>query len=215
MEMNDSLRDFKVYLHEKNQFWPSPDLNAIGQSKVVSLRKVTEAELKFSIIKMKMIPDPSVCEDDPKYSFTGCVQDWVKSKTGCGPDWQDLTCTNLTLYKDVLLQLQQETSERMIQKTGCKPKCISTTYVIDDLTTTNVFWNTNWVSSLYLNLRDTAVKTYTQKIEFGHAELIADFGSYLGLFLGWSTLSLTMSIPDFFKSLFARFDKPVQDENHK
>ena len=164
---------------------------------------------------MKMIPDPSVCEDDPKYSFTGCVQDWVKSKTGCGPDWQDLTCTNLTLYKDVLLQLQQETSERMVQKTGCKPKCISTTYVIDDLTTTNVFWNTNWVSSLYLNLRDTTVKTYTQKIEFGHAELIADFGSYLGLFLGWSTLSLTMSIPDFFKSLFARFDKPVQDENHK
>ena len=68
--------------------------------------------------------------------------------------------------------------------------------------------------------KSSTFKSIVEKYEYGTSELIADFGSYLGLFLGWSLLTITQDIPaglrwlrDIFKTLINKH-KPSHKENH-
>ena len=78
------LKGFVVYLHEKGQFWPRPDMNIIGQSKPITIRGRKEIVGQFSITKIEMI-------SQPRYSFTKCLNNYIQKQTGCKMEWNIAT----------------------------------------------------------------------------------------------------------------------------
>ena len=50
----------------------------------------------------------------------------------------------------------------------------------------------------YLMPRCSSYEYMVEECEFGYSQLLADFGSYLGLFLGWSLLSISRDVPLWF-----------------
>ena len=73
---------------------------------------------------------------------------------------------------------------------GCfKPNCMKTTWVKNEY---NENWETQNETILYINLPSIMKVIQRKEIKLaGYSVLLADFGSYLGLFLGASVLSLT------------------------
>ena len=80
---------------------------------------------------------------------------------------------------------------------------------------------TKWVSSFFLLPKAAAVKHIVETYKFTYSDLIADFGSYVGLFLGWSLLSISKDIPVWFigaTQLFKKFmkkDDSDREENNE
>ena len=73
--------------------------------------------------------------------------------------------------------------------TGCLARCKYTKYEFEKLSSEQVTWKTNWTSSLYISPGSPSYKLVLEVYKFEMADLVADFGSYIGLFLGWSVLS--------------------------
>ena len=75
---------------------------------------------------------------------------------------------------------------------------------------------TEWVSSFFLLPQAAAVKNTVETYKFTFSDLIADFGSYIGLFLGWSLLSMSKDFPVWFMGATQLFKKFMnQDELDK
>ena len=106
----------------------------------------------------------------------------------------------------------------IIKKTGCKPKCNTQKYdfhITNDEDITNM--RKDWISSFYLSTKTTtnlkSVETYSydeqvniiiqinecQILSCVLQDLIGAIGGYLGLFLGWSALSLVTAAPSWVK----------------
>ena len=71
---------------------------------------------------------------------------------------------------------------------------------------------TKWVSSFYLQPQVAAVKHIVEKYQYDLSHLIADFGSYIGLFLGWSLLSISKDIPVWIVSATQLYKKFIKKE---
>ena len=176
-------------------------MDFIGQSKAIKIEKMKEIIGLFSIIKSVMINQPKVCTAAPDYSFTKCMFDFIQRTISCKISWnsvdQSLCPMNINLqkYQDMLLFLQQASISNLKKETGCVPKCKYDTYEFELEASENVHWKADWISSFYLVPKSSSLKLIEEKYEFGHSELLADFGSYLGLFLGWSLLTMTRDIP--------------------
>ena len=199
---NNPMREFYVYLHEKGQFWPRPGMNMIGQSEGIRLGTKMEIIGQFQYGKLEMINKDDTCTHDKDYSFTRCILNFIERETRCVINWNEPTsdkdtCSqniDLRKYKDLFDFIKLSSSSNLSQVTGCKPKCKQTTYkyIEEEKGPLN---NSQWVSSMYLLPQEATTTHVTEKYEFGLSNLIADFGSYIGLFLGWSFLSMSSDIP--------------------
>ena len=75
---------FNIFLHDKGQFWPAKDLQRIGMSKVLYLRRDIEWSGVFEMQQKTLISkENSKCEEDDGYSFTNCIFSWVSKAAGC------------------------------------------------------------------------------------------------------------------------------------
>ena len=101
-----------------------------------------------------------------------------------------------------------------------KPKCKYQEYEYEELTRETVNWRTDWISSLYLMPQYPGMAYQVEKYQFGPSDLFSDVGSYLGLFLGWSLLSISRNIPAWYtwlvvtsKNIIHKYKLPAVD-NH-
>ena len=64
----------------------------------------------------------------------------------------------------------------------------------EDESLENIDWRKDWISEVYIeagsNAEDIKREYYTYEV----TDLLGDVGGYLGLFLGWSLLDLTLNI---------------------
>ena len=93
--------------------------------------------------------------------------------------------------------IQKTPVSNLIKMTDCLPKCKYTKYDYEEETNKEVRWKTDWKAVFYLMPLPmlSSLENRVEEYEFGYSELLADFGSYLGLFLGWSLLSISRDIP--------------------
>ena len=218
----DLLIGFNIYLHEKGQFWPRPDLQAVNGQASLAVPLHTEIEGVFSIKQYEMINKKGNCVDSIDYSFTNCLFKYVYETIQCRVYWnmtiQDpLNChKNLSMqnYVNVLLFLQRSSLRNLTLTTGCLPKCKYLEYEYEEFARESVDWRTDWISSLYLMPQYPGMAYQVEKYEFGPSDLFSDVGSYLGLFLGWSLLSISINIPTWYTWLVNTTKNIIQKYNH-
>ena len=200
---------FEVYLHEKGQFWPRGDMQIIGQTDAIKIDKFQEIVGHFSIKRIEMIAKEGLCTDTLDYSVTKCLNDYVLDTLDCKMDL-NLTTTssiqcpvdfNLKKYLDLFLFFQHSSLKNISTVTGCLPKCKYTEYEFQREPKEGVDWKTAWMSSFYLWPKNSKITYSVEYYEFGLSDLFSDFRSYLGLFLGWSLLSITRGVPAWLSGL--------------
>ena len=214
---------FVIYLHEKGQFWPRHGMDMIGQSNAITLEKYQETVGHFSMTEVENINKPdNPCTEVTDYSFTACLYDYVQTVTNCTIDWSNGTTDpslcpldfNLQEYHNILYDLFQLRSlKKIIKTTGCLPKCKYTKYEYEEQANEKVNWKTEWISSFYIGTKYTSYESVVEYYVFGAEDLLADFGSYLGLFLGWSLLSISRDVQDWIIGFLDFFTKIFKKEN--
>ena len=214
-----NINSFIVYIHEKGQFWPRPGMAFIGQSEPIILNLNSEVDATFSIQKRKTLNTPErSCTDVPGYSFTRCLRDFVEKSSGCKICWR-MTNTkeddcrdnqNMSDYYYKLLHIQRSSIKNIIQQSGCLPKCQVTKYLYQEVSKERVAWARNWSSAIYLRAQSPSVAEIVEYYEFTTENFVADIGSYLGLFLGWSMFSV---LSDFINWLTAKGEIKTDNED--
>ena len=112
---------------------------------------------------------------------------YIKKKTSCEVDWKSDEADPSHCPPN--FNFRQRSAKNITEMTGCLPRCKYTKYEFEQLSSEQVTWKTNWTSSLYISPGSPSYKLVLEVYKFEMADLVADFGSYIGLFLGWSVLS--------------------------
>ena len=84
----DYTKGFEIYLHEKNQFWPGLEMRRTGQTDPIFIPTKREMWGTFKVVQKSKHPRQSApCVEDPDYSFTQCMMEYVANTAGCHLDW--------------------------------------------------------------------------------------------------------------------------------
>ena len=97
---NDLLVGYNIYLHEAGQFWPGIETERIGQSELLLLETNRQWEGSFTVThQLHLHRDSSPCEEDPKYSYTTCILNYIAQSAGCHLDWFRQDFSYLFIYQ--------------------------------------------------------------------------------------------------------------------
>ena len=69
----------------------------------------------------------------------------------------------------------------------------------------NVDWRRNWISSFFLGPDSPSHEKAVEYLSYDLQDLVGDIGGYLGLFLGWSLMSMCGQAPTWAKYAMEKF----------
>ena len=72
-----NFRNFYVYIHEKGQFWPR------GKFYPISILPNEYKVLQFQKKRQVSKKENNNCNDEKEFSFTSCINNFIKNKVGC------------------------------------------------------------------------------------------------------------------------------------
>ena len=142
-----------------------------------------------------------VCEDREDYSLTRCLQKFAADLTDCHVEYsatgvdQEKHCSieNFRKYFDLLIWIKQSKISQVVEKSGCHPKCKIVQYSFET-TQRAIDWTPNWTSEVYVQPKSSFVEYSTEYLSFDQNDLISNLGGNLGLFLGWSLLTISEAL---------------------
>ena len=191
----------EIFIHQKGQFWPRSDMMSFGQPERVTIEK-EDLELSFSLKEVNTLNSiDNPCTEDDDYSFTDCLQQYASKKSNCSINFfgskqkQSNFCNvvGLKLYIKTLKYLKQEEISKIKIETGCNPKCKVYQYSYEKIVQ-KIDWNSNWNSEVYIQPKSSVVDYSSEYYSFDLNDLISSVGGNLGLFLGWSFLTILEAI---------------------
>ena len=199
-------QDYDIFLHEKGQFWPRSNMFSYGQPNKVSVKNEMEIEILFSSkVSEKMKTPDNPCVEDPSYSFTRCIKKYTRKKTNCkfyvhlSEDQTNVDCDEGAFmeYMELLIRMKQSRISDIQEETGCYPKCNVVQYSYE-LDKKDLNWAANWTAEVFIQPKSSILEKTKEYYSFGINDLISNIGGNLGLFLGWSILTVVQTL-----SLFA------------
>ena len=193
-------------------------METLGQFGPIEVLPRVQVTGTFSLNRIRNLDkDDKHCQADSDYSYTQCLMDYVRKTSDCSFA-NDFSCTSygLEILFKSLVKIRTSTKKEIVKMTGCHPKCEIYKYSFHLKQETNVTWKKEWLSSFYLSAETTAYQmsmenysydTQVSKLqnsvnassnEFPDIQdLIGSIGGYLGLFLGWSVMSIvTMMVTE-------------------
>ena len=180
----------------------------------------TWSQYKFEQIEFNYISEdhkPCISEDDKVTTdLWECMTDHMYSKMNCTLPWalkeNDKDAHLCTLpkeyetYSEITMAGLNLKSEYIEKVAKCTPRCKRMEY------SAKLVYNSNyphvsdeWTLKIYFAKDKFPVKK--QFYIYSNANLIADFGGYLGLLLGYSVLAFYDSLVDFFQCISMKFKK--------
>ena len=69
----------------------------------------------------------------------------------------------------------------------------------------NVDWRRNWISSFFIRPDCPSHEKSVEYLSYDLQDLVGDVGGYLGLFLGWSLMSICAQAPTWAKYAMNKF----------
>ena len=204
---NYMLFNFEIFLHEKGQFWPREGMKNIGQSKPIRLDLDLQVEGTFTRKKILTLDKPDKkCTLEEGYSFTKCLQNYLEEKSECRIDWfsknpVDTKCrkTSFIHYFKLLIWARKSPWKTLSTESGCVPKCEILQYTFAVKSAENVDWQRKWISSFFLEPDSPSYEESVEYLSYDLQDLVGDVGGYLGLFLGWSLMSILAQAPTWVK----------------
>ena len=197
-KITQNYRDYDIFIHERGQFWPRSDMFSFGQSEPVALLAGRELEIVFEIKEVTHLNrEHRRCMEDKDYSFTKCLQQYASDKSDCHVDFfvtngqQEEHCSmeNFKKYFDLLIWIKQSKISEVERSSGCYPKCRIVQYSFET-TERNIDWTSNWTSEVYVQPKSSFVEYSSEYLSFSSDDLLSSVGGNLGLFLGWSLLTI-------------------------
>ena len=194
-----------IFIHQKGQFWPREDMESFGQADPITVTTtwdIDELELFFSVKDIdKISTEEKPCNEDADYSLSTCLREYAFRKSKCkielfsGEQDKKNACTKagFELYIKTLEYLKQADISKIVKVSGCNSKCKTTQYSYEK-SMKKVSWQTNGQSEVYIQAKSTMVKYLTEHYSFDFNDLISSVGGNLGLFLGWSFLTLVEAL---------------------
>ena len=145
------------------------------------------------------------CEEDPTYNFTGCTKEKLSDKVGCRLPWdkwsqQDrAVCKKEQQFKQfeqIWRGLGNSNADEIVEKTGCLKPCHYKEYKFVE-SSPKVLVNPG-VLGFWAASHTTQVEE--EVLLYPFTSLVAEFGGSLGLFLGFSFMTIWQEIRGcFFK----------------
>ena len=163
------------------------------------------------------------CYEDNSMKMTDCINDFYASQLGCKLPWavrsklehmeECQTAEQLEVYRNLSFYITSDELKSKLGKYGClKPNCRKITWVktpYTELWGRNVDGVGTYGHGVYITMPFTAKVLRRQEVKLADfGTFVADCGSYLGLFLGVSVLTIT----DIIITILRRFNvlKPVK-----
>ena len=196
-------------------------METLGQFGPIEVLPRVQVTGTFSLNRIRNLDkDDKHCQADSDYSYTQCLMDYVRETSDCSIDVfaNDFSCTpdGLDILFKSLVKIRTSTKKEIVKMTGCYPKCEVYKYSFHLKQETNVTWKKEWLSSFYLSAETTAyqisMENYSYDTQVSRLQnsvnassnefpdiqdLIGSIGGYLGLFLGWSVMSIvTMMVTE-------------------
>ena len=156
------------------------------------------------------------CTEDVNYSFTQCVRDSVTKIIGCRMDFEKMRklgealeetgegenlCTNLEelyKYEEIYRQIYKKNKGTILNITACQFPCSYREYGL----VTSQLKSKGMGSSLVIRFAQDRIIVETEYYIYDWISFIAECGGALGLFLGFSFVSL-LDLPIISQKLFS------------
>ena len=147
------------------------------------------------------------CMEDNSITMTNCIDDFIAEQLNCSLPWTKNNNTwrycqteeDLALFRKLSFNITSPYLKQKLTMKGCfRPNCKQTSWVSTQET---LAWDNNHgESSVKITIPATAKVIQRKEIRLAdYGTFIADMGSYLGLYLGASILSLTDMVHVCFK----------------
>ena len=147
--------------------------------------------------------DRRPCEEDPAYNFTVCIKEKLSSRVGCRLPWDKWSHQDRAVCKSerqfrqferIYRALGNANSDKIVQLTGCKKPCHYKEYKFVEsgpkvLPKPSVL--AFWAASQTTQIEE-------EVLLYPFTSLVAEFGGSLGLFLGFSFMTLWQEIRGHF-----------------
>ena len=195
---DDWAEGYKIYLHEKGQFWPGLEKEFLGLDNSIFLKLNKELRGSFNMKEKILLNKPSSpCIEDPSYSYTQCMFQFVANMAGCHLDWvtslseEHPRCTSteqVLTYNENLFFALTTPWMKLAEKSGCHAKCKYKEFIFTEISEESATWKHNWSSSFFLVAEKTLIKYEEELLAFDISDTLNGIGGAMGLFLGWSVL---------------------------
>ena len=194
---NDEYDDYDIFLHEKGQFWPRTNMMSFGQPDSIQLKRGKELQIVFKIKEVtKLNSKENPCIDNEEYSFTKCLQDFAVRKSNCsisimktGQENEVCSVKAFENYFSLLTKLKSDPIGKLKKESGCYDKCKVRIFSYNKKEN-SLSSSTKWMSEVFIQPKSSEVEYLEEYYTYDIEDLISSIGGYVGLFLGWSVLSL-------------------------
>ena len=131
----DFTYGYKIYLHERGQFWPGGDMAGLGQTESIYLNINTLSLGQFQLVRRRTLQSGvRPCQEgEENYSFTRCLFQFLAERVGCHLDWAGghtitnyPTCRSLAdlkIYSQLMEEIVHYSWLRLTRESGCYRKC--------------------------------------------------------------------------------------------
>ena len=209
---------YDIFIHQKGQFWPRSDMGSFGQPDAVTVaqsthRGIDDLELYFSVKEISRInSQENPCNENEQYSLTVCLHDYAYRQSGCRINIfgtlqkrkEFCTQEGFKVYIETLQYLKQEDIQKIEKVSGCKRKCKTFAYHYEKNLQKSEGENNNR-SEVFIQAKSSVVTYLTEHYTFDINDFISSVGGNLGLFLGWSFLTIFETLEFICVNIITKF----------
>ena len=190
-----------VYIHEHRHLVHN-SMNSFGSAQsytqvpdewgtITTVNEINREEVTY-------FNDPRTpCQSNPRAeNMNDCIQHYIENKIECQLPWHTTKttlpqCIETGQYRDFLTSYEEIASLSgfsIAKKTGCLPSCTMNEFSV--IVKDQVFGEEEWTFAGYFYYPGGQYKEKLYHLTYDFTSYIADAGGLIGLFLGFSMLSI-------------------------
>ena len=196
--------DYHIWLHDENFFLPNE--NPFGPPsarwKVNAATNPIGLYHRITLTKQKKLNlEGRPCEEDPSYSFATCVKEKLSQRIGCRLPWDKWSqqdrkiCQSENEFKqfeETHRKLYDDESYEIEEMVGCKKPCTYNEFKFVYSSPEEFMPLVKNIVGFWAASRKTQIEE--EVLLYPFTSFVAEFGGALGLFLGFSFMTIWQEI---------------------